>query len=205
VARLIYLTSASLDGFSADGDGGFDWATPDEEVHAFVNALMRPLGTMLLGRRMYEILRYWEHVPDLDEQPQVVRDFAEIWRGLDKVVHSTSLSAASSSRTRLVSGFDPGTVRRMKSATPHDLSIGGPTLAASALRAGLVDEIHVLVHPAVLGGGLRAMPEGVQLHLRLLDQRRFASGVVHVHYACESLHARADARPRGATTSGDAD
>jgi dihydrofolate reductase len=181
MANLIYSAIASLDGYVADANGGFDWAAPDEEVHAFVNALERPVGTYLYGRRMYETMLAWETMP-LDHQPDEVREFAEIWRAAEKIVYSTTLSSVSSARTRLERDFDPDAVGRMKAAAASDLTVGGPGLAAQAIRAGLVDDYHVFLTPVVVGGGTRALPDGVRLELELLDERRFGRGVVHLHY-----------------------
>jgi dihydrofolate reductase len=176
---LIYSVIASLDGYTADTEGKFDWAEPDEEVHAFVNELERGIGTYLYGRRMYETMVYWETVP-LDGQSRVVRDFAGMWRAADKVVYSTTLTAASSARTRIEPRFDPEAVRALKQR--GDVSVGGPGLAASAIRAGLVDEYHLLVTPVVVGGGTAVFPDGVRAGLDLVDERRFASGVVYLRY-----------------------
>jgi len=165
-----------------DEAGNFDWAAPDEEVHAFVNDLERPIGTYLYGRRMYEVMAGWETAETVAGQPPVMRDFAEIWRAADKVVYSTTLESVSSARTRIERSFDPNAVRRMKATAERDITVGGPDLAAHALRAGLVDECHLLITPVVVGGGKRALPDGLRLQLELLDERRLGSGVVHLHY-----------------------
>ena len=182
MARLIYSTIASLDGYIADEHGNFDWAAPDEEVHAVVNNLERRIGTYLYGRRMYDVMRYWETAPTDAGQPAVLRDYAQIWQAADKIVYSTTLATASSTRTRIEKDFDPQAVRRMKATTSRDMSVGGPDLAAQAIKAGLVDELHLLVVPIVVGGGTRALPGHVRVKLRLLDERRFAGGVIHLHY-----------------------
>jgi dihydrofolate reductase len=181
VARLIYFTIESLDGYVADADGSFDWGAPDEEVHAFVNDLERPVGTYLYGRRMYEVMLAWEALKPDGESP-AIRDFAEIWRAADKIVYSSTLGAASSARTRLERQFDPEAVRRLKESAARDLAVGGPTLAARAFEAGLVDELHVVVAPIVVGGGKRSLPDGVRLKLDLVDERRFGNGMVHLRY-----------------------
>jgi dihydrofolate reductase len=180
-ARLIYSTIESLDGYVADADGRFDWGQPDEEVHAFVNDLVRPVGTYLYGRRMYEVMRAWETL-SLDGEPPAIRDFAEIWRAADKIVYSSTLGAASSARTRIEREFDPENVRRLKAAAARDLGVSGPTLAARAFEAGLVDELQVVVAPVVVGGGTRSLPDGIRLKLDLVDERRFANGMVHLRY-----------------------
>jgi dihydrofolate reductase len=181
VARVIYSAIASLDGYIEDEAGKFDWAEPDDEVHTFVNDLARSIGTYLLGRRMYEVLVYWETI-GLDDQPPYVRDFAQIWRAADKVVYSKTLASVSSARTRIEREFDPDAVRRLKASAERDLSVAGPQLAAQAFRAGLVDELHLFVSPIVVGGGKRALPDGVRLELDLVDERRFAGGVAHLRY-----------------------
>ncbi|HEY2331371.1 MAG TPA: dihydrofolate reductase family protein [Acidimicrobiales bacterium] len=182
MSPLIYSAITSLDGYVADTDGNFDWAAPDEEVHAFVNDLEREVGTYLLGRRMYETMVYWETAPTSGDEPEVVLDYARIWQAADKVVYSTTLREPGSARTRIQPAFDPDAVKRMKEAADRPISVGGPDLTASALRAGLVDEIHLLLNPVIVGGGNPALPDGVRLNLELLDGRRFANGVVHVHY-----------------------
>jgi dihydrofolate reductase len=182
VAKLIYSAIASLDGYVADEDGNFDWAAPDEEVHSFVNDLERPVGTYLYGRRMYEVMVFWETAHTLADQMPVMQDFAEIWQAADKIVYSRTLEAVSSARTRIERDFDPEAVRQLKAAAGRDISVGGPDLAAEALKAGLVDEYHLFVTPVVVGGGRQALPDGVRLKLELLDERRFGNGVVHLHY-----------------------
>jgi dihydrofolate reductase len=181
VARLIYSTIASLDGYVADADGNFGWAMPSEEVHTFVNELERTAGTYLYGRRMYETMVAWETM-DLAEEPPVVRDYAAIWRATEKVVYSTTLTEASSARTRVEREFDPEAVRRLKESAERDITVGGPGLAGAALAAGLVDELHLFVVPAVVGGGTRSLPDGVRLELQLLDERRFDNDFAYLHY-----------------------
>ena len=181
MAKLIYSAITSLDGYVADQDGNFDWAEPDEEVHTFVNELQRPLGTYLYGRRMYEVLVAWETMRT-DDQPAFIQDFAQIWRTADKVVYSDSLTAPSSARTRIERQFDPDAVREMKAQAERDLSIGGPTLASHAMKAGLVDELHLFLTPIVVGGGNPSLPDDVRQPLELLDQRRFGNGVVFLRY-----------------------
>jgi dihydrofolate reductase len=179
-ARLIYTAIASLDGYTEDADGRFDWSTPDEEVHAFCNDLERPIGTYLYGRRMYETMVFWETAP-AESEPAVFRDYAEIWRAAEKVVYSRTLPTVSSERTCIEREFDPDAVRQLKESSTADLAIGGAELAGQAMRAGLVDECHLLLCPIVVGGGKRALPDGVRVQLELLDERRFGTGVVHLH------------------------
>jgi dihydrofolate reductase len=181
MAELIYAAIASLDGYVADAEGGFEWAAPDAQVHAAVNDLERPIGTHLYGRRMYEVMAVWQDMDTTNEPPEM-RDYADIWRGIDKVVYSTTLASAPTARTRIVRAFDAGEVRAMKETASRDLSVGGPGLAAHALAAGLVDQIHLFLVPVLVGGGTRALPDGVRLDLELIDERRFAGGVVHLHY-----------------------
>ncbi|MDQ3856477.1 MAG: dihydrofolate reductase family protein [Chloroflexota bacterium] len=182
MAKLIYSTIASLDGYVADEDGNFDWAVPDEEVHAFINDLDRPVGTYLYGRRMYETMVGWETDPTLADRSSLMRDFAEIWQAADKIVYSKTLEAVSTARTRIERDFDPEVVRRTKAAARRDLMVGGPDLAAHAIKAGLVDEWHLFVVPVVVGGGKRSLPTNVRLKLELLDERRFGSGMVYLRY-----------------------
>ncbi|MEV6638800.1 dihydrofolate reductase family protein [Amycolatopsis sp. NPDC051371] len=178
MAKLVYSAIASLDGYVADEEGGFDWAAPDDEVFAAVNDLERPIGTYLYGRRMYETMVFWETAGD--DQPAVARDFTRIWQAADKIVYSRTLGTPSSARTRIERDFDPAAIARLKEA--GDLSIGGAEIAGTALAAGLVDECHLFLVPVVVGGGTRALPDGVRLQLELLGERRFRSGVVHLHY-----------------------
>ena len=183
MGRLVYSAIASLDGYVNDEHGGFDWAAPDEEVHAFVNDLERPVGTYLYGRRMYETMLFWETAHTLADQPEVIRDFTRIWQAADKVVYSRTLQKPASARTRIEHEFDHAAVADMKAAADLDLSIGGAQLAGHALRAGLVDECHLILVPVVVGGGTHWLPEGVRIDLELRDERRFAAGTVFLRYA----------------------
>jgi dihydrofolate reductase len=182
MARLIYSAITSLDGYVADEDGNFDWAEPDEEVHSFVNDLERRAGTYLYGRRMYEVMVAWEAMPNLAAEPPVIQEYAAIWQATDKVVYSRTLDKVSSARTRIERDFDAQAIRQLKSAAARDIAVGGPHLAAQAIQAGLVDELHQYVNPIVVGGGNRFLPDGVRVALELLDERRFGNGVVHLHY-----------------------
>ena len=180
MAKLIYSAVTSLDGYVADEHGDFDWAAPDEELHAFVNDLERPIGTYLYGRRMYEVMVAWETMPT-PGQPPVIRDYAQIWRSADKIVYSRTLAATSSARTQLERDFDINAIRTMKERAERDLSVGGPGLAAAAIAAGLVDEYHLFLTPVVVGGGTRALPDHVRTELALLDERRVGNAV-HLHH-----------------------
>ena len=181
MGSLVYSAIASLDGYVADERGTWDWSVPDAEVHRFVNDLTRPARTHLYGRRLYEVLVAWETMDDPEPE---MRDFAQIWRAADKVVYSTTLDAPSSARTRIERRFEPDAVRAIKAQ--GDCVIGGADLAGQALAAGLVDEVQLLLSPVIVGGGTRALPDGVRLDLELLDERRFANGAVHLAYRVQS-------------------
>ena len=178
---LIYSPTASLDGYVADTEGKWDWSKPDEEVHTFINDLQRELGTHLYGRRLYEVLSAWEDM-DLAHQPSYIADFKEIWRGTDKIVFSRTLDSVSTTKTRLERDFGADMVRQLKATSAHDILVGGPELAAQAMKAGLVDEIHLFLAPVVVGGGKKALPDDLRLDLELLSERRFGNGTVHLHY-----------------------
>jgi dihydrofolate reductase len=183
MVKLIYSAITSLDGYVADERGKFDWSAPDDEVHRFVNDLERPIGTYLYGRRMYEVMVYWETAHTVADQPPFIRDYTEIWQAADKIVYSKTLDEVSSARTRIEREFDPEQVQQLKAQAERDLSVGGPDLAAQAIRAGLVDEYHLFLTPIVVGGGTQSLPDGVRLQLELLAERRFANGVVYLRYA----------------------
>lgn len=182
MGKLIFHTLASLDGYVNDEGGGFDWATPSAEVHRFINELERPIGTYLYGRRLYEAMQGWQEVPDDDSRGAESREYATIWRAADKFVFSATLATVTTPRTRLVRSSRPEVLRELKEAAAGDLEVGGATLAASALRWGLVDEIRLHVVPVTVGGGTRALPEGFRTPLGLLDERRHADGTVFLRY-----------------------
>jgi dihydrofolate reductase len=182
MAKLIYSNIASLDGYIADKTGNFDWAAPDDELHAFVNDLERPVGTYLYGRRMYEVMRFWENPDLLADESHVMRDFAAIWQAADKVVYSGTLATVSTARTRLEGDLDPEGIRTLKAAAERDITVGGPELAGQAIKAGLVDEFQLFFVPILVGGGTRSLPDDVLLKLELLDEHRFGSGVVYLRY-----------------------
>jgi dihydrofolate reductase len=181
MGKLIYLALASLDGYVAGKDGKFGWAEPDEEVHAFVNDLARPVGTYLYGRGMYDVMIAWETL-DLAGQAPVIQDYAQIWRAADKIVFSRTLESVSSARTRLERDFDPEPVRRLKEEAGHDLAVAGPDLAGQAIEAGLVDEYHLFLAPVIVGGGKQMLPDDLRVDLELREERRFDSGFVFVSY-----------------------
>jgi dihydrofolate reductase len=182
MAKLIYSAIGSLDGYVEDASGKFEWAAPDEEVHAFVNELERPIGTYLCGRRMYETMVFWETVDPDGDWPAVAREFAAIWQAAEKIVYSRTLETVSSARTRIERELDPVAIERMKHSSGSDISIGGAELAGQAIAAGLVDELQLLLVPVLVGGGKRALPNGVRAQLEMLDERRFRSGAVFLRY-----------------------
>ena len=188
MARLNYSAIASLDGYIADEEGKFDWAAPDDDVHAFVNDLERPIGTYLLGRRMYEVMRFWETAPACGDGPPSHHDFAGIWQAREQDRVLVSLAEVATTKTVLERSFDPEAVRRMKSAEPKDMSVGGADLAAQALREGLVDELELFVTPVIIGGGTAWLPDDIRLDLELVDEHRFSGGVVYLHYRVSQSH-----------------
>jgi len=186
MANLIYSALMSLDGYVADAQGNFEWAEPDEEVHSFINDLQRSVGTYLLGRKMYEVLVAWDNADAFANDPRYMRDFAEMWQAVDKVIYSRTLESVSSARARIERNFDPQAVQQMKIQEDADISVGGPNLADHAFKAGLVDECHLFVAPVVIGGGTQGLPTNVRLALQLLDERRFESGMVYLRYRKET-------------------
>jgi len=186
MAKLSYFAITSLDGYIEDRDGNFDWAEPDEEAHAFANDLERPVGTHLYGRRMYETMAAWETDASLAAHSEITRDFAEAWQAKDKIVFSKTLREPSTERTRIEREFDPEAVRQIKESAASDLTVGGPELAAQALRAGLVDECRLFIAPVVIGGGKQSLPDDVRLDLELCEERRLAGGMVYLRYRVQN-------------------
>jgi dihydrofolate reductase len=182
MAKLIYASNMSLDGCTEDEHGAFDWAPPDDDVFAFITELMRSAGTYLYGRRMYETMAVWETDSSLAVRSDLTAEFAKVWQAAAKVVYSSSLAAPSTANTRLERHFDPGAVHDLKAAASRDLLVGGPSLAAQALVAGLVDELQLIVWPVVLGGRKAALPTDMRVELELLDEHRFSNGVVQLRY-----------------------
>jgi dihydrofolate reductase len=182
VANLIYVTNVSLDGFIEDERGNFDWTEPDDEQFAFITDLIRPVGTYLYGRRLYESMAVWETEPALAAQSELRADFAQVWQAADKIVYSTTLDAVSTAKSRLESRFDPDVIREVKDTAGRDLTVGGANFAAHAFRAGLIDECHLFIGPAMLGGGKPSLPSDLRVELDLLDERRFDNGVVYVRH-----------------------
>jgi dihydrofolate reductase len=181
VAKLIYSNIASLDGYVEDEDGTFGWAEPNEKVHAYINELVRPIGTFLYGHRLYEVMAAWETLNSAG-QPRLMQDFAEIWRAAEKIVYSKTLDTATTAKTLIERDFDTGVIRRMKMEAERDISVGGPGLAATAFKTELIDECHLFLVPIIVGGGKQALPRGVRVELELLNERRFGNGTVYVHY-----------------------
>ena len=186
MAKLIYVTNVSLDGFIEDDQGAFDWTEPDDQQFAFITDLVRPIGTWLYGRRLYEAMAVWETDPTLASQSALSADFAHVWQAGDKVVYSTTLDAVSTAKSRLERRFDPDAVREMKAAAGRDLTVGGANLAAQAFREGLIDECHLFVSPVILGRGKPSLPSDLRIQLELLDERRFANGIVYVRHRIKS-------------------
>jgi dihydrofolate reductase len=182
MAHLIYSAISSLDGYIEDREGKFDWYTPDEEVHGFINNLERPVGTYLFGRRMYETMMVWETDPSLSADSPIMRDYAEMWQAAEKIVYSRTLASALTRKTKLERSFDPQAIRQLKESAKQDVSIGGPALAAHAFRAGLVDECQLFLTPIIVGGGKPSLPDDIRLDLELVEERRFGSGVVYLRY-----------------------
>ncbi|QEO14366.1 dihydrofolate reductase family protein [Agromyces intestinalis] len=180
MGRLIVSTTVSLDGYVNDAGGSLDWAAPDEQMHAFINARLSGIGTFLFGRRLYETMRVWDEV-DVSDSPAMA-EFAELWAAADKIVYSSSLDSVDTARTTLERTFDADAVRAFVEASDRDVEVGGPTLAATAFGAGIVDELSVYVAPVVLGGGTRLLPDGVRFDLELVDEHRFADGTVYLSY-----------------------
>ena len=186
MAKLIYITNVSLDGYIEDAQGGFDWTEPDDDLFRFITDLIRPVGSYLYGRRLYETMAVWETDPALAAGSELNTDFANVWKAADKVVYSTTLDAVSTARTRLERNFDPASVRDMKGAATSDLAVGGANLAAQAFQAGLVDECQLLIRPVIVGGGKPALPSDVRVDLELLDERHVGGGVVYLRYRVTS-------------------
>lgn len=181
MANLIYSAITSLDGYVADENGNFEWGEPDEEVHSFINDFQRSIGTHLYGRRLYDVMIAWEKLDPVG-QPPYMQEFAQIWQAAEKVVYSKTLESVATANTRLERHFDPEAIRAMKASARRDLLVGGPTLAAHAFGAGLIDECHLYLAPIVVGGGKRSLPDGVRSSLDLVNERRFGNGMVHLHY-----------------------
>jgi dihydrofolate reductase len=186
MAKLIYVANVSLDGYIEDADGTFEWTAPVDEVFTFITNLVRPVGTFLYGRRMYETMAVWETQPALAAQSALMADFANVWQAANKIVYSTTLPVVSTAATRLERRFDPDSVRDMKTSAASDLTVAGPTLAAHAFNAGLVDECELFVYPVLVGGGKPAFPRDARIQLELLEERRFEIGVVNLRYCVQS-------------------
>jgi dihydrofolate reductase len=179
MSKLIYTTSTSLDGYIEDETGAFDWLNPDQ-VHDFITDLIRPIGTHLYGRRLYETMAYFD--APVENYPPEHREFARVWQKADKIVFSRTLVGTTAGNTRIERDFDLEAIRRLKRESEHDIIIGGAELAGVALEADLVDECHLFVNPVVVGGGKPAFRAGLRLNLELMETRRFDTGVVHLRY-----------------------
>jgi dihydrofolate reductase len=186
MAKLIYVVNVSLDGYIEDAHGSFEWTAPNDELFTFITDLVRPVGTYLYGRRLYESMAVWETEPALAAQSELMADFANVWQAAEKIVYSTTLPAVSTANTRLERRFDPDSVRDMKTSAAGDLTVGGSTLAAHAFNAGLVDEYQLFVHPVLVGEGKPAFPRDARIQLELLEERRFGNGVVNLRYRIQS-------------------
>ena len=182
MAKLIYVSNVSLDGYIEDEHGNFDWTEPDDEVFAFITDLVRSVGIYLYGRRLYETMAVWETDSTLAAQSELMGDFANVWQAADKVVYSTTLDAVPTAKTQLERHFDPDSVRDMKASATSDLTVGGAKLAARAFKAGLVDECHLFIYPVLIGGGKPSLPGDTRAELELLDERRFSNGAVYLRY-----------------------
>ena len=182
MGKLVYAMITSVDGYVSDADGNFGWGAPEQESHEFIREQYRSVGTYLYGRRMYETMVYWETAHEEPSAEPFLVEYARDWQSKDKIVYSTTLTEVSSAKTRIEREFDPDAVRKLKAESEHDLSVDGPHLAAQAIRAGLVDEYHLIVGPAIVGGGNRFFPDDVRVDLELLDERRFGNGVVYLRY-----------------------
>ena len=182
MARLIYIANVSLDGYIEDEQGSFEWTAPDDELFVFITGLLRPVGTYLYGRRMYDTMAVWETDPAVAGQSELMAGFAQVWQAADKIVYSTTLDAVATAKTRLERSFDAASVRALKASATSDVTVGGPHLAAHAFKAGLVDECHLFVRPVLVGGGKPALPSGVRTDLELLDDRQLSHGVVYLRY-----------------------
>jgi dihydrofolate reductase len=186
MAKLIYAANVSLDGYIEDAHGRFEWTAPNDEVFTFITELVRPVGTYLYGRRLYETMAVWETQPALAAQSELMADFANVWQAADKIVYSTTQPAVSTANTRLERRFDAASVRDMKASAASDFIVGGSTLAAHAFNAGLVDECQLFIYPVLVGKGKPAFPTDTPIQLDLLEEHRFANGVVNLHYRIQS-------------------
>jgi len=179
MSKLIYINNTSLDGYVEDETGAFDWIVSDQ-VHEFITELVRPMGTYLYGRRLYETMSYWD--APVEDYPPEHRNFAEVWQAAEKIVFSRTLISATTRNTRIERDFDVELIRKLKRESEHDINIGGAELASLALEADLVDECHLFVNPVIVGGGKPAFRVALRRNLELIEARRFSTGVVHLHY-----------------------
>jgi len=180
MGRLSFTANISLDGYINDANGSIDWGSISDEVHQFFNDLERQNGIYLYGRRLYETMAVWE---DLPPTSPVMDQYGEIWRDADKIVFSSTLPEVSTARTTLERAFFPDYVAELKRSSSENITIGGPTLAAQAFD--LIDDLHLVLHPVVLGGGTKFFPSATA-RFALADSRVFGNGVVHLHYRKDS-------------------
>jgi dihydrofolate reductase len=181
MGKIIYLITTSLDGYVADENGDFEWAMPSEEVHAFVNDTVRNVYTSLIGRKMYEIMKVWDTIPT-DGDSEAMNDYAKMWRDTKKIVYSTSLTDVAIANATLERSFDPNTIQELVAKSDKDFDIGGPNIAAQAIKAGIVDEYHQIIVPIIIGGGNYWLPKDAKSKLELVDMRKFENGFVHLQY-----------------------
>lgn len=189
MGKLIYLITTSLDGYVADKDGKFDWGMPTEQVHNFVNDTLRNVGTFLMGSKLYQTMKVWDDIPEegtsgpyMDGPSQSMNDFSRIWRDANKIVYSNSLTELTIANATIELSFDPNGIQKVVAKSDKDYGIGGPNLAGQAIKAGIVDEIHQIIAPIMIGGGNFWLPKDVNLKLKLVDMRKFENGFVHLQY-----------------------
>jgi dihydrofolate reductase len=179
---LIYSMGVSLDGYIAGPRGEGEWAAPGAELHRFHNQQARELGLHLLGRRLYEVMSYWETAEEKDPaSPEHELEFARIWRQLPKIAYSKTLESVKGN-TRLSRGDPVEEVRALKQQDGGPIAVGGATLAASLTAAGLIDEYGLFVSPVVLGGGTPFFAGDTPIDLELVETRTFGSRVVYLRY-----------------------
>ena len=189
MGKLIYLITTSLDGYVADKNGNFDWGMPSEEVHTFVNDIVRNTGTFLFGRNMYETMKVWDDIPTegtsgfMDGPSEAMNDFAKIWRTAKKIIYSTALSNITMTNATIEQSFDPTTIQKLVAESDKDFGIGGPHLAAEAIKADIVEEYHQIIVPIIIGNGNHWLPKDVKSKLKLVDVRKFENGFVHLQYS----------------------
>jgi dihydrofolate reductase len=182
VRKLIYSMTVSLDGYIAGPDGEIDWSAPDEELHRFHNQQTGELGAHLCGRRLYEVMAYWETADKNPSAAEHELEFARIWQNLPKIVFSKTLEKVEGN-ARLVRDDVADEVARLKEQPGKNLAVGGAGLASTLIKLGLVDEYRLFVSPVALGGGTPYFPAlDERINLELVETRTFGSRVVYVRY-----------------------